>query len=143
MALHGRRRYRREMTQRLENRLSGGSPAVLGLFRIVIGFLFAVHGAAVLFGWPVDIGGTAAVGTWPDWWAGLLELVTGLLVMIGLFTRPAAFIASGAMAVAYFWIHQPLGLLPLENGGEQAVLFCFAFLLLVATGPGPWAVSRR
>jgi putative oxidoreductase len=129
------------MTTKLETRAASYSSHVLGIFRIVIGFLYACHGASKLFGWPV--GDATPIGTWPTWWAGLIELVTGLLVMVGLFTRPAAFIASGNMAVAYFWMHQPNGLLPLENHGEPAVLFCFAFLLLVATGPGAFSVSRR
>ncbi|MBS1695405.1 MAG: DoxX family protein [Actinobacteria bacterium] len=131
------------MTQTLANRVNSSSQAVLSVFRVVVGFLFAVHGAAKLFAWPVDMGGAVPVGAWPAWWAGVIELVAGLLVMLGFFTRPAAFIAAGTMAVAYFWMHQPNGLHPLENGGETAVLFCFAFLLLFAMGPGRWALNRR
>ena len=82
------------------------------------------------------------MGAWPTWWAGLLEAVLGGLIAIGLFTRPAAFIAAGQMAVAYFWIQVPDGFWPTVNGGETAVLYCFAFLLLVVTGPGAIAVSR-
>jgi putative oxidoreductase len=85
------------------------------------------------------------VGDWPGWWAGLIETVTGLLVMVGLFTRPAAFLASGTMAVAYFWIHQPQALWPIDpaNRGELAVLYCFSFFLLVFLGPGAYAIDTR
>ncbi|MCV7067079.1 DoxX family protein [Mycolicibacterium farcinogenes] len=130
------------MTTNLDNRLGSLAPAALSLFRIVFGLLFTIHGASKLFAWPVDSGGGAVpVGTWPVWYAGVLELVLGLLILVGLFTRIAAFIASGQMAVAYFWQHQPNGLLPLENGGEPAVLFCFGFLLLAAIGGGAYAVD--
>lgn len=99
-------------------------------------------GATKLFAWPVDSGnGAVPVGTWPFWYAGVIEVVLGLLMITGLFTRIAAFIASGMMAVAYFWQHQPRGLLPLENGGEPAVLFCFGFLLLAAIGGGAFAID--
>lgn len=130
------------MTTTVESRVSALSPLVLSLFRIVFGLLFAVHGASKLFAWPVDSGtGAVPVGTWPYWWAGLIELVLGLLITVGLFTRIAAFIASGHMAVAYFWQHAPNGLHPLENGGEPAVLFCFGFLLLAVMGGGSIAID--
>ncbi|ABK70348.1 DoxX family protein [Mycolicibacterium smegmatis] len=130
------------MTTNLDTRLATYSPVVVAIFRIVFGFLFAVHGASKLFAWPVDSGsGAVPVGTWPYWYAGVIELVLGLLIMVGLFTRIAAFIASGHMAVAYFWQHQPKGLLPLENGGEPTVLFCFGFLLLFAIGGGAFALD--
>jgi putative oxidoreductase len=117
-------------------------PQALSLYRIVFGFLFAVYGANKLFAWPVDAGrGALSVGAWPVWWAGLIELVAGLLIMVGLFTRAAAFVGSGAMAVAYFWQHQPDALLPHANGID-AVMLCFAFLLLVFTGPGAYALDR-
>lgn len=127
----------------LETRLATYSPAVLSLFRIVIGFLFMIHGTSIVFGWP--LAQTMPVGDWPGWWAGLIEFVTGLLVMLGLFTRPAAFLASGTMAVAYFWMHQPKGLWPIDphQGGELSVLYCFAFFLLVFLGPGAYALDTR
>ena len=112
----------------------------LGIFRIVVALMFVLHGTAKLFGWPD--GSPAAFGAWPAWWAGLLEVVLGGLIAIGLFTRPAAFVAAGQMAVAYFWVHFPDGFWPTVNGGETAVLYCFAFLLLVFTGPGALTVSR-
>ena len=112
------------------------------VFRVVVGFLFTLHGTVKLFGWPAGGGREAAFGAWPSWWAGLIEVVAGLLIMSGLFTRAAAFIASGTMAVAYFWRHQPDGLLPIQNDGESAVLYCFAFLLLVMAGGGAWALDN-
>ena len=129
------------MTQ-LGNRLQPHSETVLGVFRIVIGFLFALHGTAKLFGWPASKSGAVPFGTWPYWWAGVIELVVGVLVMIGLFTRSAAFLGSGTMAFAYFTAHQPKALLPIENGGELAAVYSFAFLLLVFTGGGAFAVRR-
>ncbi|MBN3456885.1 DoxX family protein [Mycobacterium sp. DSM 3803] len=130
------------MTTNLDARLTSISPAVVSLFRIVFGFLFAIHGASKLFAWPVGSGsGATPVGTWPYWYAGVIELVLGLLIMVGLFTRIAAFISSGEMAFAYFTQHQPKGLLPLENGGELAVLYCFGFLLLAAIGGGAYALD--
>ncbi|MDG4859176.1 DoxX family protein [Streptomyces sp. T-3] len=113
---------------------------MLGLFRMVIGLLFACHGAASLFG---VLGGTAAaVGTWPAWYAAAIELVGGALVSVGLGTRAAAFVGSGAMAYAYFTVHLPEGFWPLQNGGETSVLFCWSLLLLVFTGPGAFAAER-
>jgi len=117
-------------------------PYGLFVFRVVVGFLFALHGSVKLFGWPSDAGTAAAFGAWPSWWAGLIEIVAGLLMMSGLCTRAAAFVASGTMAVAYFWRHQPDGLLPIQNDGESAVLYCFAFLLLVFAGGGAWALDN-
>jgi putative oxidoreductase len=136
------------MTQNLDRRLARYTPAVLSLFRAVYGFLFAGYGSMVLFGWPVHTPSTVAVGTWPGWYAGVIELVTGLLIGVGLFTREAAFVASGNMAVAYFWIHQPHSLWPIGdppagNGGSLAILFCFAFFLLVFVGGGSYSVDAR
>ncbi|GGK27628.1 integral membrane protein [Pilimelia terevasa] len=110
------------------------------LFRVVIGLLFAFHGAAKLFG--LFGSKTAQLGHWPGWWAGLIELVTGLLVLVGLFTRPAAILASGTMAYAYFVVHQPAALLPMQNRGETAALYCWIFLLIAAIGPGAYALDR-
>jgi putative oxidoreductase len=128
-------------TSTLESRLDTQSAVAFGVFRIIVALLFAMHGAAKLFGWPQ--GSPAALGAWPMWWAGVLEVVLGGLIALGLFTRPAAFVASGMMAVAYFWMHFPDGFWPLVNGGESAVLYCFAFLLFVVTGPGGLTVQPR
>ena len=131
------------MIQNLDTRLDRFSPAVLAVFRIVIGALFALHGTAKLFGWPASKSGAVPFGSWPFWWAGVIELVVGLLVALGLFARLAALLGSGAMAFAYFTEHQPDGLLPIQNGGELAALYSFAFLLLVFTGSGALAVRRE
>ncbi|RLV64309.1 integral membrane protein [Streptomyces sp. CBMAI 2042] len=115
---------------------------VLSLFRIVIGLLFACHGAVTLFGVLGGPHGQApAAGQWPGWWAAVIQLIGGALVLIGLGTRTAALLCSGSMAYAYFVHHQPDGLFPMQNGGEGAVLFCWAFLLLAALGPGEWSVT--
>ncbi|MEU5132585.1 MULTISPECIES: DoxX family protein [Streptomyces] len=121
-------------------RLNHAQPYVLSLFRFVIGLLFAIHGAASLFG--MFGGNQAEAGAWPGWYAALIQLVCGSLVALGLGTRAAAFLASGSMAYAYFKVHQPESLLPIENGGEPSALFCWAFLLLVFTGPGAVALDR-
>ncbi|MCX4677505.1 DoxX family protein [Streptomyces sp. NBC_01433] len=125
--------------------LNRAQPYSIGLFRFVVGFLFACHGAASLFGvlgGAVGGGGALTVGTWPSWYAALIQLVCGTLVALGLGTRAASFLASGSMAYAYFTVHQPNALLPLQNGGETVVFFCWAFLLLVFTGPGAVALDR-
>ncbi|MFF5364997.1 DoxX family protein [Streptomyces scabiei] len=123
----------------MTGRLNRAQPYVLGLFRIVIGLLFACHGAKSLFGVLGGVdgqGATAAAGTWPGWYAAVIELVGGTLVLLGLGTRAAAFIASGAMAYAYFKVHQPQALWPVQNGGEGAALYCWAMFLLIFTGSG-------
>jgi putative oxidoreductase len=134
------------VTTTLKNRLAHYEPAVLSLFRLVYGLLFAGYGSVILFGWPIPPAFPVEVGAWPGWYAGLIEFVTGLLVAVGLFTRAAAFIASGNMAVAYFWMHQPKSLWPIGdppagNGGSLAILFCFAFFLLVFAGGGSYSLD--
>ncbi|HQC45888.1 MAG TPA: DoxX family protein [Myxococcota bacterium] len=131
------------MTQRLDARLDTYSSPVLGIFRIVIGLMFALHGTSKLFNWPATKMGAIPTGTWPYWYGGVIELVVGLLVLLGLFTRLAALLGSGEMAFAYFTEHQPQGLLPIQNGGELAVLYCFSFLLIAFAGAGAWAVQRH
>ncbi|MFF2305692.1 DoxX family protein [Streptomyces sp. NPDC058128] len=127
----------------LTGRLDQSQPYALGLFRIVVGLLFACHGAASLFGVLGGAmgGGTVPAGTWPSWYAAVIQLGAGGLVLFGLGTRTAAFLASGSMAYAYFKVHQPESLFPLQNGGETAALFCWAFVLLVFTGPGALALD--
>ncbi|NML49356.1 DoxX family protein [Streptomyces sp. R302] len=127
----------------LTHRLDQAQPYALGLFRIVIGLLFACHGAASLFGVLGGAmgGGTVPAGTWPGWYAAVIQLVGGVLVLVGLGTRGAALISSGSMAYAYFWAHQPEALFPLQNHGETAALFCWAFALLIFTGPGALALD--
>ena len=134
------------MTTNLNHRLARYAPAVLSLFRLVYGLFFAAYGSMLLFSWPVRPTWPVQVGAWPGWYAGLIELVTGLLIATGLFTRAAAFIASGEMAVGYFWMHQPRSLWPIGdppagNGGILAILFCFGFFLLVFMGGGSYSID--
>jgi putative oxidoreductase len=113
-------------------------------FRVVVGFLFACHGTQKLLG---ALGGIDGAGTtvpllsWPAWWAGVIELVGGVLVLVGLWTRVAAVICSGEMAYAYFVVHQPMGALPLQNEGEPAALYAWAFLAIAAMGPGRYSLD--
>lgn len=129
----------------MSGRLNSAQPYALGLFRIVVGLLFACHGAASLFGvlgGAAGTGGTIDAGTWPGWYAAVIQLVGGGLVMLGLGTRAAALVSSGSMAYAYFKVHQPGALWPMENGGEASAMFCWAFLLLVFTGSGAFGLDR-
>jgi putative oxidoreductase len=117
------------------------APRLLSVLRIVSAFLFLQHGTAKLFGIPHiqyfdNLQLVSLIG-----FAGVLEVVGGLLLLMGLFTRPTAFILSGEMAFAYFIGHATKGFLPILNQGEPAVLFCFVFLYFVAAGPGPWSVD--
>jgi putative oxidoreductase len=128
----------------LSARLSDSRPYALALFRFVTGLLFACHGAASLFGvlgGAGGSGGTAPAGAWPGWYAAVIQLVGGVLIALGLFTRTAALISSGSMAYAYFVMHQPEALWPMQNGGEASAMFCWAFLLLIFTGPGAAALD--
>lgn len=109
------------------------------LMRIVVGFLFLWHGSQKLFDFPAGMpGGVPAFITYV---AGPIELIGGALVMIGLFTHWAAFITSGQMAVAYWMVHGTKALLPLQNKGELAVLYCFVFLFISTQGGGIWSID--
>jgi putative oxidoreductase len=114
-------------------------PQVYALFRIVIGFLFLWHGMQKVFGFPGEM--PAGAPAFIIWTAGPIELVGGILVMLGFFTRPAAFLSSGLMAFAYWLGHGTKALLPFVNQGELAVLYCFAFLFICARGAGAWSVD--
>jgi putative oxidoreductase len=114
------------------------------LLRVIVGFTFSLHGLQKLLGMFGGMGGSGArvplfsrIGA-----AGFLEVVGGLLILLGLFTIPVAFILCGEMAVAYFTVHFPGGFFPIRNHGELAVLYCFIFLYLFTAGPGPWSVDR-
>ena len=120
------------------------SGPVWSVFRIVAGLLFSLHGAGSvlgLFGGSAATGKALEAGTWPGWWAGLIQLVCGILVMLGLFTRPAAVLASGSMAYAYFVVHQPNGLMPTQNGGVTPALYAWIFLAIAVLGAGPWSLD--
>ncbi|MFN2571628.1 MAG: DoxX family protein [Gemmatimonadales bacterium] len=116
------------------------SPQLLSILRIVLAFLFIQVGSAKWFAFPAAVmpgGGTAAVGSLP-WIAGVLEVIGGTLILVGLFTRPVAFVLAGEMAVAYFLGHAPHGFWPVLNQGALAVIYCFLFLYISAAGPGAW-----
>ncbi|MBA3667068.1 MAG: DoxX family protein [Sphingomonas sp.] len=113
----------------------------LSLLRIVTGLLFMEHGTSKLLDFPhVDMPMAITVGSLP-WIGGLLELVGGALLVIGLFSRIAAFILAGEMAVAYWMFHAPQSPFPVQNSGDAAILYCFIFLAIAAMGPGPWSVD--
>jgi putative oxidoreductase len=114
------------------------SPTFYAILRIVSGFMFACHGAQKLFG---VLGGHVQTDPW-GMSAGIIEFAGGLLILLGLFTGPAAFISSGEMAVAYFKAHAKGGALPIQNHGELAVLYCFLFLYIASEGSGPFALDR-
>jgi len=119
------------------------APQLLSVLRIVTAFLFIQFGTAKLFAMPGAIvpgGGVVPVASLPGI-AGILESVGGLLLLLGVFTRPVAFLVSGEMAIAYFMAHAPNGFWPVLNGGHPAILFCFIWLYLSAAGPGPWSVD--
>ena len=120
--------------------LSRWQPQLLAILRIVVGLLFLEHATSKFFAFPVPF----PVHPLPTLLvaAGVIELVAGVLVTIGLFTRLAAFIAAGEMAVAYWMMHFPQGFWPLANKGEAAILYCFVFLYLAAAGPGAWSVDN-
>ena len=125
------------------SRWKSWAPELLSILRIIAAFLFMQVGTAKLFAFPAAVmpgGGTAPAGSLP-WVAGVLETFGGALLLIGLWTRPVAFILSGEMAFAYFIGHAPRGLWPVLNEGSGAILFCFVFLYLSAAGPGPWSVD--
>ena len=113
------------------------------LLRIVAGFTFSLHGFQKLFGFFGGLGhGTRAHFFSLLWAAAVLECFGGLLILLGLFTRPVAFLLCGEMAVAYFRQHFPHGFWPISNGGELAVLYCFIFLYLMPAGAGPLSLDR-
>jgi putative oxidoreductase len=126
----------------LSESLARYQPAALAALRIITALLFIEHGTQKLFDFPASghaggtLGGLFLI-------AALLESIGGLLVLVGLFTRPVAFLLSGEMAIAYFMAHFPKSLFPIQNGGEAAVLFCFVFLYLVFAGAGAFALDNR
>jgi putative oxidoreductase len=128
---------------RLFARWRSWTPELLSILRIIAAFLFMQVGSAKLFAFPAAVmpgGGTAPAWSLA-WIAGVLEVFGGGLLLIGLFTRPVAFILSGEMAVAYFYGHAPRGLWPVLNEGSGAILFCFIYLYLSAAGSGPWSLD--
>jgi putative oxidoreductase len=122
-------------------RLSPHAPKVLSVLRIVSGLLFLAHGTQKLIGFPPTEMQPPLMSMFGA--AGVIEIVTGVLITLGLFTRPAALLASGTMAAAYWIAHAPASPYPVNNGGDAAILFCFVFLYLVFAGPGAWRVNDR
>ena len=122
------------------DRFTAYQPQLLSVLRIVTGLLFVSHGTAKVLGFPAMEGlpepGLSLAGL-----SGPLELILGVLFLLGLFTRPVAFLASGFCAVGYWAVHGMQSPFPLVNGGETIALYCFVFLYFVATGPGPWSVD--
>ena len=116
------------------------APQMLGILRIVAALLFLQHGTQKLLGFPTSEMPQPEAFTL-FWVGGILELVGGALLILGLFTRPTAFILSGMMAVAYWMFHAPSSYYPVLNGGELAIMFCFVFLYLAVAGPGAFAVG--
>lgn len=128
---------------RLTERWSSWTPYVLSILRIVAGFLFLQYGTTKLFAFPGAVmpdGGTAPLASLAGF-AGAMEFVGGTLLLVGLFTRPVAFLVSGEMAVAYFMGHAGQGFWPVLNGGAPAVFYCFLWLYISAAGPGPWSLD--
>ncbi len=125
------------------NQVNGWSSRALAALRIVAGLLFLAHGVIKVFGFPAgaepgqqELLSLFGIG-------GVIELITGLLLILGLFTRPAGFIASGQMAVAYWMFHFPSSPYPAVNGGDAAILYCFIFLYIFTAGPGAWSIDNR
>lgn len=125
------------------NQANGWSSRALAALRIVAGVLFLAHGVIKVFGFPAgaepgqqELLSLFGIG-------GVIELITGLLLILGLFTRPAAFIALGQMAVAYWMFHFPSSPYPAVNGGDAAILYCFIFLYIFTAGPGAWSIDNR
>lgn len=121
--------------------LSKWSSEILSLVRIVSAFMFTLHGTQKIFGFPIPSRGPFELISLSPGLAGVLEIVLGPLLVIGLFTRPVAFVLSGLMAFAYFIAHAPQSFWPIANGGESAVLYCFAFLYIAAAGGGKLSVD--
>lgn len=126
---------------RLSTKWAACAPALLSLFRIVTALMFVTAGTTKLFGYPMPFpGGHLRLGSQIGV-AAILETFGGALVLIGLCTRPVAFVLAGEMAVAYFQVHAPRGFWPVANGGLSAVLYCFIWLYISAAGPGPWSLD--
>lgn len=118
------------------------APQMLSVLRIITALLFLSHGLSKIFGIPMS--SASFPSPWTLLWiAGMLELIGGLLLLVGLFSRPVAFLLAGEMAVAYWMVHAPKHFWPVLNGGEAAILFCFVFLYVAIRGPGPWSVDCR
>jgi putative oxidoreductase len=126
----------------LARQLDDWQPRVLSILRIFAGLLFMEHGLSKLFSFPIPFAGGQPAMFQLLWFAAVIEVIGGLLLALGLFVRPVAFIMSGEMAIAYFYAHNPRGFYPLANGGEAAILYCFIFLYFFVAGGGAWSLDR-
>ena len=125
----------------MDSLIANWTPRLLSVLRIVAAFMFMMHGMQKWFGFPAPFPFPITLWSLPGI-AGVMEIVGGILLLLGLFTRPVAFLLSGEMAFAYFIAHAPKGFWPIVNQGELAALYCFLFLYLAAAGGGPWSVDR-
>ena len=121
--------------------LAPWAPVLLSVLRIVSALIFIEHGTAKLLGFPSSDMMPPAGSLM--WFGGVLEMVGGALLLLGLFTRPVAFVLAGEMAVAYWMFHAPQSPYPMLNQGDAAILYCFVFLYIAAAGPGPWSIDGR
>jgi putative oxidoreductase len=127
----------------LRRLLQAGEPRVLSILRIVVGLLYLEHGMQKIFNFPPSPKPRAyELFTLVPGLAGIMEFVGGILIILGLFTRPVAFLLSGEMAFAYFMSHAPRGFYPISNGGEPAILYCFIFLYFCFVGAGVWSLDE-
>ena len=128
----------------LAARWSSWGPQLRSVLRIVAALIFVQAGTMKLFGFPVGMpAGSTAPFLSQTWIGGFLEAMGGALLVLGLFTRPVAFVLSGMMAVAYFQFHFPSGFWPVVNGGTAAAIYCFVWLYFSGAGPGPWSLDER
>lgn len=126
------------------NPLERYEPIVRSILRIMAGLLFLAHGSQKFLSFPPgEMAGMGWTFSHPGHYAGIIEIVAGTLIALGLFTRPAAFLASGAMAAAYFIAHASQNFWPVNNGGDAAILYCFVFLYFVFAGPGPLSLDDK
>ena len=125
----------------MTRQLQAYAPTVLGILRIVTALLFMEHGTAKLLNFPASEMHPPLFSIFGL--AGVIEIVGGILVLIGFWTRPVAFLLSGQMAIAYGMVHAPNSFFPVNNGGDAAILFCFVFLYLVFAGPGAFAMDNK
>jgi putative oxidoreductase len=125
------------------DRFAAYEPQMRSILRIVTGLLFLQHGTQKFLGFPDPAKGAVESFMSLMGLAGAIEFIGGILFIIGLFTRPIAFLAAGFTAVAYWMAHAPQGFYPIMNMGELAILYCFVFLYFVTAGPGPWSLDKR
>lgn len=126
----------------LDKTLAEWQPRILSVLRIMAGLLFLQHGLVKHFSFPMAFPNPIATFSLP-WFAGALEIVGGILLILGLFTRWTAFVCSGLMAFAYFIGHFPRSFYPIQNGGNLAILYCFTFFYVFFAGPGPWSMDAK